>query len=707
MSGLAPRARIIRVIQIAGSVPGQRHSMKSKLGHYDVVSELGRGGMGVVLKGFEPALNRHVAIKVLSEALAHDPSVVERFSREARAMAALNDPHIIQVYFIGEDQGQPFFVMEYVEGETLSALIKREHRLTPERAREILLQAASGLATAHDMGVIHRDIKPGNLMLNARGMVKVADFGIALATKDLSKKLTSTGEFVGTPGYLSPEVCLGKVVDERSDIFSLGIVFFEMLTGKMPFTDESPLGLMLEVVRAEVPDVRQLNGSVDDNTYSILKRMIAKNPDERFPNCHELVDALKLAGTMSPSTVNSRAAMAVPPVAPAGATAAWSTPVPQALQPPTLNPSRQTALPQPSVQTALRNTPAPPTLPRFATDAPPMLGAVEVKVTQAAPRKSALLAVTALAASVLALLGAGAWGYSQGYFGGGTPPPAVAAASAQSGSAKPFTGAALAAAAGSAQAGTSEFNASAQNSAQPETLGAAIPMPASAAATAAIEPKPATPNEDARAIAAELAALKADIAKMQAAQTATQSAAANPPAPARPALSRDSDVLDKRVAIRESRPPISAGPPRIFVMSAGDPTLAQPAEQAIEAALINAGLPIADESFQSGIGGLLRSGGGDLPGKLAQALNARPKDILILVRAVPQGSQNITFYGQSSTLNSANLTVQGYLLNERRPFSGARTVRVNFTSLNAAQQAEIAVKDMLPQLVSTVKRNRG
>src|SRR5690606_5836228 len=162
-----------------------------------------------------------------------------------------------------------------------------------ENALKVVHQTAQGLATAHDKGVVHRDIKPGNLMLSPRGQVKIADFGIALATQDFSKKLTSTGEFVGTPGYLSPEVCLGKTVDQRSDIFALGIVLYEMLSGSIPFTDESPLGLMLEVVKAEIPDIRGLNADVDPQTAEILGRMLAKEPADRFQDCHELSAALQ------------------------------------------------------------------------------------------------------------------------------------------------------------------------------------------------------------------------------------------------------------------------------------------------------------------------------------------------------------------------------------------------------------------------------
>ena len=691
--------------------------MKSKLGHYDIVGELGRGGMGVVLKGFEAALNRHVAIKVLSEALAHDPSVVERFFREARAMAALNDPHIIQVYFIGEDEGQPFFVMEFVEGETLSALLKREHRLTTERSREILLQAASGLATAHDKGVIHRDIKPGNLMLNLRGMVKVADFGIALATKDLSKKLTSTGEFVGTPGYLSPEVCLGKIVDERSDIFSLGIVFFEMLTGKIPFTDESPLGLMLEVVRAEVPDVRQLNGEVDDATYNILQRMIAKEPSERFADCHELVEALKSAGTTS-STVSSRRS-ALPALA-AAATAAYVSQSALAQPPPTLHPSAAAQHPsQPSLQTALLDSRSPPTVPRFASNSPMMVSAQQPALkTQASPRRAPVLALTAMAAALLALIGGAAFGFSNGWFGGGaTPPPATASVAA----AQPFSSSASSAGV-AAVALTAAATANAEPTSEPMSEPSTAPAnpgttvdPANATLSAAIDPATsatdasAAVNAQAAALEAQVRALKEDMARLQQASIAsnTSTASVPPPAPPGPMAERAKTVLDRRTALRETRPTINAGPPRVFVMAAGDRTIAEPAEQAIESALINAGISIADESFIGNVSSVLRSGGGDLPGKIAAAVGARPKDILILVRAVPQGSQNISFYGQNSTLSTANLTVQGFLLGEKRPAGGASTVRVNFTALNAAQQAEIAVQELLPRLVDTVKRARG
>jgi predicted Ser/Thr protein kinase len=375
--------------------------MKTHLGHYQIVSELGRGGMGVVYKGYEPALGRHVAIKELSPSLAHDPNLVERFLREARSMAALSDPHIIQVYFIGTDEStqQPFFAMEYIDGESLSGTLKREGKLSVENALKIMHQTAQGLATAHDKGVIHRDIKPGNLMLTKRGQVKIADFGIALATQDISKKLTSTGEFVGTPGYLSPEVCLGKTVDQRSDIFSLGIVLFEMLSGKTPFTDESPLGLMLEVVKADIPDIRGINAEVDPQTAAVLTRMVAKEPADRFQSCHDLAAALEAHPLVAKGgTVK----FALPAAIADGATIVGApTPASQPQRQITPPPVVRAATPAPAAAVA-----APPAPPVFV-DAPTHKGARRPSVLDRQDRasRSSKLPLAIAAALVIVLAG--------------------------------------------------------------------------------------------------------------------------------------------------------------------------------------------------------------------------------------------------------------------------------------------------------------
>jgi serine/threonine protein kinase len=263
--------------------------MKTHVGHYEIVAELGRGGMGVVYKGYEPSLARNVAIKELSAALAHDGLVVERFLREARSMAMLNDPHIIQIYSIGQENDQPFFVMEFVDGVSVAALINRDGKLSSGDALKILRQTAQGLGAAHDRGVIHRDVKPANLMISQRAQVKIADFGIALANHEVDAKLTSQGELVGTPGYLSPELLLGNPVDERSDVYALGIVLFEMLIGRTPFSEVSVYKLIQAVVETDVQDIRELDPGIDPELARIVAKMLNKDPDQRYQNMHELI----------------------------------------------------------------------------------------------------------------------------------------------------------------------------------------------------------------------------------------------------------------------------------------------------------------------------------------------------------------------------------------------------------------------------------
>ena len=270
--------------------------MRDSIGPYRLVAELGRGGMGVVYKAHEPALDRHVAIKLLSESLAHDARVVERFQREARAMAALDDAHLVRVHAIGSQDEQPYFVMEFVDGASLDALLQRETRLAPEQAVRLILQAARGLACAHDKGLIHRDIKPGNILISTSGVVKVADFGIALSTQDAPPKLTTTGSFLGTPGYIAPERYTGAAADARGDIYSLGIVLFECLTGQLPFANASPLGLMREIVEVPLKDVRAFNPQVDAELARILTRMTVKNPSQRYADCRELIADLARYG---------------------------------------------------------------------------------------------------------------------------------------------------------------------------------------------------------------------------------------------------------------------------------------------------------------------------------------------------------------------------------------------------------------------------
>lgn len=265
---------------------------KEVIGKYEIVTELGRGGMGVVYKAWEESLRRHVAIKMLGDRLTQDEAVVTRFMREARSVADLNHPNVIQVFAVDTHEGKPYFAMEYIEGQSLSSLIEEQGKLSPRRAVKILSEVASGLSAAHNKGVVHRDIKPDNIMLTEHGGVKVLDFGIA-QLEDQNSKLTGTGMAIGTPNYVSPEVCLAQDVDNRSDLFSLGVVFYEMLTGDKPFEADSPLQMMTNVVHSEVPDITKLNSEVEPRLRAILDHLLAKNPEERYQNAKQLLEDIK------------------------------------------------------------------------------------------------------------------------------------------------------------------------------------------------------------------------------------------------------------------------------------------------------------------------------------------------------------------------------------------------------------------------------
>jgi len=248
--------------------------------------------MGVVYKAHEESLNRYVAIKMLGEHLEEDDEYVQRFVREAQSAAALSHPNIVQIYSISEDQGHHYFAMEYVQGTSVQRLIQTKGKLTPADAARLTLQAAAGLQDAHAQDVIHRDIKPANLMVTERGLIKIADFGLALMG-GAANRLTATGMLMGTPGYLSPEQCLDQSPDQRTDIYSLGVTFFEMVTGTMPFRADSPLALLKLIVEVEAPDIRELNPEVDDELRAIIAKMLEKEREQRFSNCTEVIAAIQ------------------------------------------------------------------------------------------------------------------------------------------------------------------------------------------------------------------------------------------------------------------------------------------------------------------------------------------------------------------------------------------------------------------------------
>jgi eukaryotic-like serine/threonine-protein kinase len=261
------------------------------LGRYEVGRLLGAGGMAEVFEGRDRLLARRVAIKVLQAQFARDPSFLIRFKREAQAAASLSHPNIVGVYDTGTEDGTHFIVMEFVDGRTLKEVIRAEGPLYPERAAEICGDVCSALVAAHARGLIHRDIKPGNVMLTPDGKVKVMDFGIARATT--SETITQTAAVVGTAQYISPEQAQGQTVDYRSDLYSLGCCLYEMLTGTVPFTGATPVAIAYRHVREDPTPPRQLNQDVPAPLEAICLKAMAKLPDNRYQTAAEMQDDLE------------------------------------------------------------------------------------------------------------------------------------------------------------------------------------------------------------------------------------------------------------------------------------------------------------------------------------------------------------------------------------------------------------------------------
>jgi serine/threonine protein kinase len=263
-------------------------------GRYLVESELGRGGMATVFKGTDTVLGRPVAVKVLSPQYSGDANFVTRFRREAQAAARLNHPNLVSVYDTGTDDGIHFIVMEYVEAKTLADYLAGGGRIMPERSIEIAEAVCDALSVAHAHGIIHRDIKPANVMITSKGDVKVTDFGIARVISG-ADTLAQTAAVLGTASYLSPEQAQSQPVDQRSDIYSLGVALYEMVTGRPPFSGDSPVMVASKHVLEQPTPPSKLNADVSPELEAVIMKAMAKNPDNRYQDADEMKADLERA----------------------------------------------------------------------------------------------------------------------------------------------------------------------------------------------------------------------------------------------------------------------------------------------------------------------------------------------------------------------------------------------------------------------------
>jgi len=645
--------------------------LPEKIGHYKVVSELGRGGMGVVYKAHEESLNRFVAIKVLGDHLASDEQFLSRFTREARAAGAVAHSNVIPIYFIGEDDGRHYFAMEYVSGRSVQQMIRQEGRIGNPRAAQIILQAAQGLGAAHDKGVIHRDIKPANLMVDERGVVKIADFGIALPIESQTR-LTATGALMGTPGYLSPEHCMGEQVDHRADIYALGVTYYEMLTGRMPFNAESPLALLRQILQEEVPDVTALNSEVDAESKRILMKMIARDRNARYQTCHELVTDLEdyiaqrnvrsvTANLAMRSTAAPSAASTPTMVTPAASSVAPTMAVGASSQAPTLlstGAAASTAVTSSAKVTAPGGTP----FTQPATN-PGQAGAY-VPPPQAQKKSSfALIAAVLVIAVVVAAGAAGMIGYNM-YRSGKL-----------FGVTKQATQASMLPAVGNTQQSAAV---------QPDKVELTNANPTALNALTSTQPID-TPSSQQQQPPQQTNAVSSNTTKAATRQMAS--------AGSTNAVERSS----KRVQSQsEAGAAVATHLSNIVFDVQGDPAVAGPLGDVLSSEFSGAGLNAASvEDVNDRLAGAPAS-------DLAQRLHGRA-GVVVVARVEPTGQREIDYMGRYDTLYGSRITMTAYDVNTGHPIGARVSGNMESTQLNIQQKTEQAAAPLVRKIIEAIQ----
>jgi len=665
--------------------------MQEKIGPYTVVSQLGRGGMGVVYKGRDESLNRFVAIKVLTENLSEDKTFLQRFVREAQAAASLSHPNVVQIYFTGQDdEAHPYFVMEFVSGRSLDHVLRSEGRIDNPRATQLMLQAAHGLAAAHDLGIIHRDIKPANLMLDDRGMVKIADFGLALPA-DAENRLTATGMFVGTPGYLSPEQCAGEKADHRTDIYALGVTYYMLLTGTPPFRGDSPLALIKQILDANPPDVTTINPNIDPESHRILAKMIAKEPADRYQSCHDLVaDLENLLASMGVRSMTAGLATRTAASSPAAA-AAMSAP---------------TMVIAAEASNAAATPTAAVTLPEIPMASAPTSPGMAVPLAIDQPkRKKGLSTSAVLIAAVLAfvLLAGGAiaavmYGTKLFRSPGAEPREAEAKPAVAAPVKNPPQEALL------SQAFTMPTTRVEQSASQ----SVSQPVPPTTSTQQSLAQQAAQPmgHPATEPIGQPTAHATAQPAAQHAGQAAGQQPARQPVAHAAALQPATQSVGTQRQAsstpivspARETKRRALSG---VAVAAIGDQAVLGAVSSVLRSEAEGAGLEVVDAHALPSTEDMLR-------GRVAvRDLIAQLRDdgyaVLMLARIEPTGQRELSYYGRHDTSFQARVTVTAYDLASGRPFGTPQTGSMSYTSINADSESEDVVTPLARAAARTIR----
>lgn len=633
--------------------------MQGSLGRYQLIDELGRGGMGVVYKAVDPRLERFVAIKCLSQELAGDERRVAAFLREARHAAALNHPNVAQIFNSDEWDGRPYLVMEYIDGDTLSSRLRQHGAITPATAAAYAVQAAEALNAALEQKIIHQDVKPSNIMADKKGRVVLTDFGIARVLMDHGGEKTGP-DLIGTPGYMAPELYRQQPADHRSDIFSLGMVLYEMLAGKPYFASQTPKDIVAAHAGKDFPDLSTLPLPEDNDLYRVLRKMLQVDPDHRYADYDVLLSDLRDAA------VDGDAGIAA-----AQADSGYAPTV--------------------VVDESLTAT---------ATDASP--GATRTIHTP--PMHNRKVWLVASVAGVLLTTAVAVGRISPG-FGEGLLENLWPGDSSESGRTGLVSNP-------QETESISQPESEPAPELEPEYASTGNPRAMSVTVEDEMSTSPApVPQRSALDILKEQRALAANNDSRDetggndqtgvVSTDVVQTTAAGPDQRSSEAVQQRTESAPAPAVVAEL-----AKPDGIMVIDVGDRALAGPIRSTLESGLRSRGLELTDSGFVGGIYEYIFEDGVDLAG-ISDAATGAGVRYLVIAKVTPIGTQQLNYYGRQTTAYNAQVEITTYDLVNKRQLTSSPTQQVMYTSLNASDKARQAAQAAIPVIYGQFSGARG